>query len=271
MKEYFNRLVTTPKKRTLVIWWVFRALLIFAFVYGLVGFINGSVSPFTHKPFDITDPLQVGANFLCTFVWEIFMMFPKKNSLRYIDPNVQTVLIVGIFLGSFCGKFLNMYYSSNVLDVAMHFVGGGTCVIFGYEIITAMQLKDKAKVPLSIVLLCSLGFSFLAGVGWELFEFTFDQISCIGAAAKGLPVVQATGDAQHWNYALAMLDGSVKQPLISPIYAERWPLMDTMSDMVLNTCGALIGIIILKIYPYHHKGKNNIEARFEKEALKETV
>ena len=109
MKEYFNRLVTTPKKHTLIIWWVFRALLIFAFVYGLVGFIRGSISPFTHKPFDITDPLQVGANFLCTFVWEMFMMFPKKNSLRYVDPKVQTVLIVGIFLGSFCGKFLNMY------------------------------------------------------------------------------------------------------------------------------------------------------------------
>lgn len=271
MKEYFNRLVTIPKKHTLIIWWVFRALLLFAFVYGLVGFIKGSISPFTNRPFDITDPLQVGANILCTFVWEIFMLLPEKNSLRYIDPKIQSVLIVGIFLGSFCGKFLNMYYASNVLDVAMHFVGGGICVIFGYEIITAMQLKDKAKVPISIVLLCSLGFSFLASVGWELFEFIFDQISCVSAAAQGLPVVQATGDAQHWNYALSLLDGSVKQPLISPIYAERWPLMDTMSDTVLNTCGALIGIIILKLYPYHHKGKNNIEAQFDKEMQKGTA
>lgn len=272
MKEYFNRLITTPKKHTLVIWWVFRALLIFAFVYGLIGFIKGTVSPFSGKPFDITDPLQVGANLLCTFVWEIFMMFPEKNSLRYIDPRVQTALIVGIFLGSFCGKFLNLYYFSNVLDVSMHFVGGGACVFFGYEIVTAMQRKDKQKVPLSIVLLCSMGFSFLAGVGWELFEFTFDQISCVSAHAAGLPVVEATGDAQHWNYALSIIGDAVKQPLIPPIYQERWPLMDTMSDTVLNTLGALIAIVFLKIYPYHHKGKNNIEVLFDVKAEeKETV
>lgn len=272
MKEYFDRIINTPKKHTLVIWWVFRALLLFAFVYGLIGFIKGINNPFSGKPFDITDPLQVGANILCTFVWEIFMMLPKNNSLRYVAPGVQTALIVGIFLGSFGGKFLNLYYFSNALDVGMHFVGGGACVIFGYEIIAAMQKKEKVSIPVPIVLLCAMGFSFIASVGWELFEFTFDQISCMSAKAADLPVIQATGDAQHWNYALSQIGGSVKHPLIDPVYIERWPLMDTMSDTVLNTLGALIAIVFLRFVPYHHRGKNDLNAQFAAEKKqKETV
>lgn len=273
MKEYINRLITTPKKIELVFWWVLRGLSIFALIYGLIGFVKGTANPFTGKPFDITDPLQVGANLLCTFCWEIFMLLPKKNSLRYIAPGVQTALIIGIFCGSFGGKFMNFYYTVELWDVIMHFVGGGACVFFGYEIVTAMQKKDKAYVPMSIVLLCAMGFSFLASTGWELFEFTFDHISCISAKAADLPVVQATGDAQHWNYALAQVAG-IKEPLIPPIYAERWPLMDTMSDIVLNTVGALIAVIFLRIVPYRHKGKNGINAQFGPDAkaqAKETV
>lgn len=259
MKEYFKRITTTPKKITIAFWWVLRALLIFAFVYGLIGFIRGTVSPFTGKAFDITDPLQVGANLICTFTWEIFMMFPKKNSFRYVAPSVQTVLMIFIFLGSFGGKFLNLYYFSNILDTVMHFLGGVFTVLAGYELITAMQKNHKVKLPHSIVFLCAVGFSFMAGVLWELFEFTFDQISCMSAAAANLPIEQATGDAQHWNYALAQLDGVVKQPLIPPMYIERWPLMDTMSDIVLNSFGALLGWIIIKVFPYNHKGKNNVD------------
>lgn len=270
MKEYFNLITKTPSKLTLAFWWILRGLLIFAFVYGFIGFLKGTVSPFTGKPFDITDPLQVGANLLCTFTWEIFMLFPKKNSLRYIAPTVQTVLMIFIFLGSFGGKFLNLYYYSNVLDTTMHFLGGVFTVLAGYEIVTAMQKNHKAKLPLSVVLLCAVGFSFMAGVLWELFEFTFDQISCMSAAAAHLPVEQATGDAQHWNYALAQLDGVVKQPLIPPMYTERWPLMDSMSDIVLNTVGAFLGWLFIRIFPYNHKGKNNVETKIAA-SEKETV
>lgn len=260
MKEYFKRVTTTPNKIDLIIWWIFRALLIFAFVLSFAGFIKGSINPFTGKAFDITDPLQIGANFLCTFVWEIFMMLSPKNSLRYVNPRVQTFLIIGIFCGSFCGKFLNWYYDFRWWDVILHFVGGGACVFFGYEIVTAMQKKDKVRVPLSIVLLCAMGFSFLASTGWELFEFTFDQIACRSSFLAGN--IQAAGDAQHWSYTLA--EGTPKAlTLFNPYWPERWALMDTMADIVLNTLGALASIIFLRIVPYRHKGKNNVNAQAE--------
>ncbi len=237
MKNYITRLKDGCPTRRFIFWWIFRALMIYAFVAG-----------FFKQPFDITDPLQVGANFLCMFIWEIFMLFPKKSVFRYIPSVVQSFLIVGIFAASFGGKFLNLYYDFRWWDVILHFIGGGACVFFGYEISAALQRKEKATAPLSLILLCSVGFSFFAATCWELFEFGFDQIACMGGGI---------GDAQHWSIELAQ--GTPKmQTLFDPVYADRWPIMDTMADIVLNSVGALVSFIYIKINPYRHKGKNDI-------------
>ena len=253
MKEYLKRLSDGCPKWQFVFWWIIRASLIFAFIKGFF--------PPEGEAFDITDPLQVGANFLCTFVWEIFMMFPKKSILRYVSSSVQSFLMIGIWAGSFGGKFLNLYYDSRWWDVVLHFVGGAACVFFGYELACAILKRSKATAPMSLILLASVGFSFLAATGWELFEFTFDQVA---GMMGGYP-----GDAQHWSLALA--EGTPKiKTLIPPIVPERWPLMDTMSDIVLNTLGAIASYIFLKICPYRHKGRFKMES-FEKAEEKETA
>lgn len=245
MKTYFKRLSDACPKRRFVFWWIFRLLMIYAFVAG-----------FFKEPFDITDPLQVGANFLCMFLWEIFMLFPAKSVFRYIPSGVQTALIIGIFAASFGGKFLNLYYDFRWWDVILHFIGGAACVFFGYEIACALLKRDKRSAPLSLVLLAAVGFSFLGATGWELFEFGFDQIA---GMMGGYP-----GDAQHWSLELAL--GTPKQlTLFDPIVAERWPIMDTMADIVLNTVGAVVSFVFLKIYPYRHKGKHKFDLDFEKE------
>ncbi|MCR5150623.1 MAG: hypothetical protein K6B52_05310 [Clostridiales bacterium] len=239
MKNYFNRLFENTPKYRFAIWWFFRLLMIYAFI-----------ASFFRKPFDITDPLQVGANFLCMFVWEIFMLFPEKSCLRYIKSSVQTFLIIGIFAGSFGGKFLNLYYDFRWWDIILHTIGGGACVFFGYEICSAIEKRDNKRAPMTMVFLCSLGFSFFACAGWELFEFTFDQIACKAAAAAG--DIYKAGDAQHWSRVLA--EGTPKAAtLFNPYFDDRWGLMDTMADSVLNAIGAVISIIFIKIFPYRHK------------------
>lgn len=260
MKDYFSRLVKTVPKHRLIIWWIFRALLIYAFIAG-----------FFKKPFDITDPLQVGANFLGTFVWEVFQMLSKKNALRHIPSVLQTFLIIGIFAASFGGKFLNLYYELKWWDIVLHFIGGGACVFFGYEIASAMQMRDHVlgknpSAPLSLVLLSAIGFSFLASTGWELFEFTFDSISCMsnraafeaGTMARDI-ALKTSGDAQHWNFAAAQGTAKGSFQLIGGVWDERWPIMDTMTDIVLNTVGALVSIIAIRIYPFRHKGRFKME------------
>lgn len=259
MKAYIQRLKEACPTRRFIFWWIIRALMIFAFIKGFF--------PDEGEAFDITDPLQVGANLLCTFLWEIFMLFPQKSVFRHMDSGFQTALCVGIFLASFGGKFMNLYYDLAWWDIALHFIGGGACVFFGYETVCALQKRDKKAAPMSIVMLCSVGFSFLAATGWELFEFTFDQIACMGGGV---------GDAQHWSYGLA--EGTPKVwTLFNPVYTagseygDRWPLMDTMGDIVLNTIGALAAYVALKINPYRHKGENSLNKVFAEKTEKETV
>ena len=50
--------------------------------------------------------------------------------------------------------------------------------------------------------------------------------------------------------------------------------MDTMGDMILNVIGAVPTYIALRIRPYHHMGKNNVNKMIEEElakTAKETV
>ncbi len=238
MKDYINRLKANCSTWQFVFWWIIRATMIYAFIKGFF--------PDAGKEFDITDPLQVGANLLATFVWEVFMLFPPKSAARYIPSSVQNFLVVLIWCASFGGKFLNLYYDFRWWDVILHFVGGGACVFFGYEIVCAILRSRKSNAPLTLVYLGAVGFAFLAGTCWELFEFAFDQIA---GMMGGYP-----GDAQHWSLELAL--GTPKAlTLFDPIVDERWPIMDTMADMVLNALGTLISFIFIKIFPYRHKGK----------------
>lgn len=237
MKEYIQRIKDGTSTKQLVFWWIIRASMIYAFIKGFF--------PSAGKEFDITDPLQVGANLLATFLWEIFMFFPPKSIFRNISSSFQNFLIAMIWCASFGGKFLNLYYDFRWWDVMLHFVGGAACVFFGYEIVCAILKRDRNSAPLSLVLLASFGFSFFAATAWEVFEFSFDQIACMGGGI---------GDAQHWS--IEMAKGTPKElTLFPPVYPDRWAIMDTMADIVLNTVGAVLSYLIIKFFPYRHKGK----------------
>ncbi|MCQ2485003.1 MAG: hypothetical protein MJ168_06680 [Clostridia bacterium] len=252
MKEYLNRIKSNAKTGEIIYWWILRALMIFAMIKGIVGLINGEN--------DISDPLQVFGNLLAMFAWEVFMFMPEKTWARHVPSLVQDGLILMVFAASFCGKFLNFYYDVRWWDSGMHFLSGGLCVLAGYEVVIAMQKRDKKTISVPIALLCALGFSFFVSTLWELFEFTADQVMC--NAATG-----AIGDAQHWCWTLA--EGTPKAAtLFDPKFTERWPLMDTMGDIVLNSIGALIAWVVLKFFPYHHKGKNDVNAMIEAELAK---
>lgn len=258
MKEYFKRIRANCKTWEICFWWIFRALMIYAFIAGIVGVVKGEN--------DLSDPLQVFANLLAMFAWEIFQMFSEKRFVRYIPSIIQDVSVIMIFAGSFGGKFMNFYYDIRWWDSAMHLISGGICVLLGYEIVTAMLKRDKKNASLPVILLCALGFSFFVSTCWELFEFTADQVMCMGGAY---------GDAQHWCFELAK--GTPKEAtLFDPVYPERWALMDTMGDIVLNTVGAVVAWVALKLFPYHHNGKISdvnaeIDAMNKQSAKRETV
>ena len=223
--------------------------MIYAIVISFVRYIKTGEGAY------LTQVAQSSANLVGMFAWEIMLCTSEKSFLHYIPAYVQNITLLGFFLGSFGGAFINLYYSFPAYDILLHVFGGAEACFVGYEIITAIQIRDKKTAPVGLVLLGACGISFMLGNGWELFEFTYDQL--------------AGGDSQHWSYALAeeaLRDYGAKIPNVIPeLDPQRYALMDTMEDMIANVIGAVGMLIALKIKPYHHSGKNDVNKLIESE------
>lgn len=251
MKDYFYRITHECKKWELVYWWIVRATMIYAVIDSA---IKG----------DIQQVLQSAANLVGMFAWEIFLIGSEKRWTRYIPSYLQDVLVAMLWLASYGGAYLNFYYKINSWDIVMHVVLGGFAVVGGYEMAVAMQKRDKTVSDVGVALLCGLGFSFMVGIGWELFEFTFDQV--------------AGGDTQHWSKALAEEAAVMynNPHLANPNFIDaldpmRYSLIDTMEDIICNTVGAVVAYIALRIYPYWHKGKRDVNKLFADKELQEAA
>ena len=250
VKNYFNRIFTGCKKWELVYWWILRIPMFYIFIKSIIDQENEQF-------------MQVSANLIGMFAWEIMMMLPSKNLLRQIPSYFQDLMILAFFFASFGGYVLNFYYLIPCYDAVLHLICGGGAVWVGYEVFTAMQKRDMKTASVPIVLLGAFGYSMLMCNGWELFEFVFDQYF--------------GGDSQHWSYELAVASGSgIEKGFFDMLYPERFSLMDTMEDMVCNVLGAVIVYIGLKISPYHHNGKNDVnkwieEQKAEKQATEPEV
>ena len=258
-KNYVKGILSQVTKPELIYWWVLRILMIFA----LIDTIGGG--KFLHLIGIHADykgsnpPIQIFANLVGMFAYEIIQLFPKKSRFRFFSPRFQNITALGFFLGSFGGAYLQFYYLIPAYDKILHAFGTAEAVYIGYEYVCATQLKLKKTCPAQIATLCSLGFGFILASAWELFEFTYDQFF--------------GGDAQHWNYQNA-LDAAGGDPnkifqLIPMNDAMRFALMDTMGDIILNFIGGLLFYAILCAHPYRHKGKNDINLRIETELAAE--
>lgn len=252
VKNYFKRVTGMCKKWQLVYWWILRLLMIGGIILRL----------FESDSLGMYQPLQMAANLVGMFSFEIFQMFPEKTLFRKFSSSFQNLTILCFFLASFGGAFLNFYYLIPMYDKVLHMLGCMVAVFMGYELVCAMQLRDKKNCPANIAALTAVGIAFLFSTGWEIFEFSFDQ--------------WFGGDAQHWDLQKAIEEaGGLENvfmliPLDEARFEARFAIMDTMADTILNAVGALIMYVVLKVYPYRHKGENNINKLITEELDKNT-
>ncbi|MBQ8503211.1 MAG: hypothetical protein IJ491_02925 [Clostridia bacterium] len=251
IKAYIQRLRDNCSAGTYILWWLIRLGMVFLFIEELINGEEGS-----------TAPVELLMNLACMFIWEISMAMPQKNVFRFIHPVLQTIITVCVFITVLAGHVFNFYYEVRLWDSILHFLSGIVGSYFGYEITCALFKLEKKTASLTQILIASVGFCFMCTTLWEIFEFSCDQI--VGMMS-GTP-----NDVQHWSFELAK--GTAKEiTIIDPIVHERWPLMDTMIDIVLNTTGSFLAFIGLKIYPYRHKGRFASDFDFDKKTSNESV
>ena len=256
VKTYISDILKNVKKWELIYWWIMRGLMIFALLDTIIRGkdYNGS-----------NPPIQIAANLVGMFAYEIIQLFPKNSRLRYFSPRFQDITALGFLLGSFGGAYLNLYYILPMYDKILHATGTAEGVYIGYEYTCATQLKLKKTCPPQIATLCSLGFGFVLASGWELFEFIYDQFF--------------GGDAQHWNFQNALQTAGGKMENIfqmfpiadAEIFRMRFALMDTMGDIVMNFVGGFIMYAILCKFPYRHRGENDVNRQIEHQLAEEAA
>jgi len=254
MKEHFRKSFQTifrdVKKSELVYWWILRIAMIVAYILTVTGVYG--------QGYKGSNPsIQILANLVGMFAYEIIQLFfPETSKFRLMSPRFQNITALGFFLGSFGGAFLNLYYALPMYDKILHATGTAEAVYIGYEYVCATQLKIKQVCSPRIASLASLGFGFVLASGWELFEFSYDQ--------------WFGGDAQHWDISRAIdqAGGIEKVFQMIPIkdmeiFAQRFPIMDTMEDIIMNFVGGLIMYVILIKFPYRHRGENGINEQIK--------
>ena len=144
-------------------------------------------------------------------------------------------LIFTIFLWGaiFAGEVWEFYYLFPFWDDLLHLMSSMMAAMLGFSLIDILNNDERhSVVRLSpfFVALFSVSFAVTIGVLWEIFEFSFDGI--LGLNMQKFAVISSE-------------DGEILKSL-----SGRDALIDTMTDLVVDTLGAVIisaiGYISLK-------------------------
>lgn len=235
MKKLMLRLKGNCPSGTYGFWWTIRFVMVLLFIKSLFD-----------EPFLPVISFEILMNLGIMFVWEICMIMPRWTVFRYVEPFMQSAIIIADFIAVITAYLFNFYYEVRLWDSFLHFSCGIGLVFFGYEFACALIKKEKKTASLPLVLLASLGFSFMCTTLWELFEFAGDQTIGIFTGE--------VANAQFWSYT--RLVGTAKIKTIFEYFdINRYAIMDTMGDMFLNASGAILGVLFIRVYPYRHKGR----------------
>lgn len=173
-----------------------------------------------------------GEIFLGAFIFLFLSLIPDyiemKNKIDIPDI-LEIIVIVFIYASTFMSVRFNLYYKFFWWDDLLHTFSG---IIIGFlGFIFVFKLNENYSLNLNpfLVALFAFCFSVTMGVLWEVFEFTTDA------------VLKTTH--QKWDLPADSI-------LLGKPY-QGSGLRDTMSDLILDSIGALlsstIGYIMYKI------------------------
>ncbi len=143
-----------------LLWWCTRAVMLYAFI--------------TME--NRAEANLLLANLVATFaITLVHFILPKNSALTNVSYKTQSLITIIVFLGSWCGNFVGVYFITPRFDLFLHFVSGYLCVMGGYYIaLTLFKPDSKRKVLLTS--LFALFFSFFIMPFWEVSEFIGDFI-----------------------------------------------------------------------------------------------
>lgn len=167
--------------------------------------------------------------FIFTHLWDMFQVFGNGSFIEEVPPLSQTSLNVIIFIGIVIGSYMGFFDSLPWFDNFMHITSGVVCAIFGYDFAVIIQRK-KGQCAATLAAIFSLMFALSIAVGWEFYEFLMDTLhgTNLQLAKEGAETAMFDLAKYHNEYGYI-------------------GLVDTMTDMMMNTIGGLSGMIFMII------------------------
>ncbi|MPN45768.1 hypothetical protein SDC9_193339 [bioreactor metagenome] len=151
----------------------------------------------------------------------MFQLWGGKSFIRCVDYRCQTQLNIFICVGCVIGTTLNNRTNIEFSDIILHFFAGYIASIFTYDFAALIQGKNRETGP-AMKAMFSITGAITILFGWEVYEFSMDRI-----------------------YGMYLQ--------CSSIFSESG-LVDTMWDLILGSCGALMGMLI-SIFKYNRSKK----------------
>jgi hypothetical protein len=240
IKGFFKDEISTLKNELslpeYLSWWLLRAIQLFVLVRLIIN--------------DRTNQnvLLLALNLLATFTVPLvrLLLFPKRIFTR-LSFHAQTWLNVMIFFGSFLAQGMEWNHKVTSWDKVLHLMAGAVIVFIG-DSISGMFLGKQDKISPLFRTYSSVGFSFIAIVVWEVFEFFADYYivdSCNQA-------YNITPDRDPFFFAI--FGYGVQNE-------NQWTVFDTNVDMLCAVAGAIPAAVALWLWHRNKEKKKNSECK----------
>lgn len=203
-----------------ILWWLVRAAQIFVLVrLAIKDPANNNV-------------VLLSLNLLATFTVPLvrLLLFPKRIFKR-LSFHSQTWLNVMVFFGSFLAQGLEWNHKITSWDKVLHLISGAIVVFIG-DGITGMFLDNRDKISPLFRSYAGVGFSFIAVVLWEVFEFFADYY-----------IVDSSNQAYNINperdrFFFMIFGYGVQNE-------NQWRVFDTNVDMMCAIVGCIPAAVAL--------------------------
>lgn len=204
-------------------WWLLRAVQLFVLIRLIIKDPTNS------------NVLLLSLNLLATFTVPLIrlLLFPKRLFTR-LSFHTQTWLNIMVLLGSFLGQGLEWNHKVTSWDKVLHLVAGAVIVFIGNEL-AGMFLSDKDRVSPLFRTYSSVGFSYIAIVVWEVFEFFADYYW----PESSNQAYNISPDRDKFFFAI-FGHGAQNE--------NQWAVFDTNVDMLCAVVGVLPAAIALFLW-----------------------
>lgn len=196
------------------------ATLLFSIAYALTNIFALSDAKISESGKQKSDYILILTQCILGLIVMALPSFLEKK-LSFTMPNKMYLLFfLFLYCAIYLGEVRRFYYIVPHWDTILHCFSGGMLGVLGYLVVAFFNENQRLRVDLSPLFVALFAFSFAVALGaiWEIYEFAGDGLFGLNMQKYG------TEDG-------VLLIG-------------REALSDTMKDIIIDTLGALITVII---------------------------